>query len=199
MRVLPLLPMIPRLLPVHTSSPLILPSGGLALRGTLRPGPGSPTPDGASGHCKPEIGSQFPAGLTRVSIALSGRLRWTPLDYSNSTAQEYRSFWCRLSKMYGVSDYTADVVGLQYDNRSARLPEVNVGDAVTLIRDYGNPYDVSAVTVTHRSGELGHLPRYVARLIAPQMDTGFTFRATITGIERGAGARVQVSIALQNI
>ena len=98
-----------------------------------------------------------------------------------------------------VSDYTADVVGLQYDNRSARLPEVNVGDAVTLIRDYGNPYDVSAVTVTHRSGELGHLPRYVARLIAPQMDTGSTFRATITGIERGAGARVQVSIALQNI
>ena len=98
-----------------------------------------------------------------------------------------------------VSGYTADVVGLQYDNRSARLSEVNVGDAVSLIRDYGNPYDVSAVTVNHRSGELGYLPRYVARLIAPQMDTGSTFLATIAGIDRGAGARVQVSIALQSI
>ena len=97
-----------------------------------------------------------------------------------------------------VSDYTADVVGLQYDNRSARLPAVSVGDAVTLIRDYGNPYDVNAITVNHGSGELGFLPRHEARLIAPQMDTGSTFRANITGIERGAGARVQVSIALQN-
>ena len=37
-----------------------------------------------------------------------------------------------------VSDYAADVVGLQYENRSARLPAVRVGHAVTLVRDYGN-------------------------------------------------------------
>ena len=96
-----------------------------------------------------------------------------------------------------VSDYTADVVGLQYDNRSARLAAVSVGDAVTLMRDYGDPYDVNAITVTHGSGKLGCVPRYVARLIAPQMDIGSRFRATITGIERGVGARVQVLIALR--
>ena len=97
-----------------------------------------------------------------------------------------------------VSDYTADVVGLQYGNRSARLPAVSVDDAVTLIRDYRNPYNANAITISHGSGELGYLPRNVARLIAPQMDTGSTFRATVTGIERGTGARVQVFVALRN-
>ena len=96
-----------------------------------------------------------------------------------------------------VSDYTADVIGLQYYNRSARLPAVSVGDAVTLMRDYGDPYDVNALTVAHQSGDLGCVPRYVARLIAPQMDVGSTFRATVIDVERGIDPRVRVSIALQ--
>ena len=94
-----------------------------------------------------------------------------------------------------ISDYTADVIGLRYNNRKALLPAVSVGDAVSLIRDYGDPYDVNAITVGHHSGELGCVPRFVARLIAPQMDVGTTFHATVTGVDRGAGARVQVEIA----
>ena len=94
-----------------------------------------------------------------------------------------------------ISDYTADVIGLRYNNRTALLPAVSVGDAVSLIRDYGDPYDVNAITVGHHSGELGCVPRFVARLIAPQMDVGTTFHATVTGVDRGAGARVQVEIA----
>ena len=96
-----------------------------------------------------------------------------------------------------VPDYTANVIGLQYENRSVLLSAVSVGHAVTLMRDYGDPYDVNAVTVAHESGELGRVPRYVARLIAPQMDVGSTFRAIITGVERGVRPRVEVSIALQ--
>ena len=56
---------------------------------------------------------------------------------------------------------------------------------------------MNAIVVGHESGELGYVPRYVARLIAPQMDIGSVFRATVTDIERGVGARVQVSIMLQ--
>ena len=96
------------------------------------------------------------------------------------------------------SDYTGEIIGLQFENRSARLPAVRVGDAVILIRDYGDPYDGNAITVAHESGELGCVPRHVARLIAPQMDIGFTFLATITDVERGVRPRVYAAITLQN-
>ena len=98
----------------------------------------------------------------------------------------------------GISNYTAEILGLQYGNRVARLPAVNAGDVVTLERDYGNPYDVNAVTVVHEAGELGFVPRHVARLIAPEMDVGSTFRAVITTIERGAEPRIQIMVALQD-
>ena len=65
------------------------------------------------------------------------------------------------------------------------------------MRDYGDPYDVNAIMVAHESGELGSVPRSVARLIAPQMDVGSMFRAIITVVERGVRARVEVSIVLQ--
>ena len=96
------------------------------------------------------------------------------------------------------SNYTAEIIGLQYENRTSRLPAVNVGDVVTLTRDYGNPYDVNAITVVHESGELGFVPRHVARLIAPQMDVGSTFHATIATIERGTEPRIQIMVALQH-
>ena len=45
--------------------------------------------------------------------------------------------------------------------RSSRVPAVSVGNAITLTRDYGNPYDVNAITVVHALGELGYMPRHV--------------------------------------
>ena len=96
------------------------------------------------------------------------------------------------------SDFTAEILGLQYDNRAARLSAVSVGDAVTLTRDYENPFDRNAITMIHESGELGHLPRHVARLIAPQMDVGSQFDANINDIVRGVRARVVVSITPAN-
>ena len=63
-----------------------------------------------------------------------------------------------------------------------------------LRRDHRNLYDTNAIVVIHESGELGYLPRFVARLIAPQMDAGYIFDAYITEIERGTSHRVEVSI-----
>ena len=96
-----------------------------------------------------------------------------------------------------VSTHKTEILGLRYDNRIARVPAVSVGDAVTINRDYSDPYDWNAVTVVHESGELGGLPRHVARLIAPQMDAGSTFDATIIGVKRGMEARIEVAIALR--
>ena len=93
-----------------------------------------------------------------------------------------------------TSVFEANLVGLEYHGRSSRLPAVGPGDSVMLRRDHRNLYDTNAIVVIHESGELGYLPRFVARLIAPQMDAGYTFDAYITEIERGTSHRVEVSI-----
>ena len=93
-----------------------------------------------------------------------------------------------------TSAFVGDLVGLDYHGRSSRLLAVGPGDSVTLTRDHQNPYDTNAIVVIHESGELGYLPRFVARLIAPQMDAGYTFSALVNEIERGTSPRVEVSI-----
>ena len=93
-----------------------------------------------------------------------------------------------------TSAFVGDLVGLEYRGRSSRLAAVGPGDSVTLTRDHQNPYDTNAIVVIHESGELGYLPRFVARLIAPQMDAGHTFLAFINEIERGTRSRVEVSV-----
>ena len=93
-----------------------------------------------------------------------------------------------------TSVFVGDLVGLEYQGRSSRLPAVGLGDSVTLTRDHQNLYDTNAIVVIHESGELGHLPRFVARLIAPQMDAGYAFDASVNKVERGASPRVEVSI-----
>ena len=75
-----------------------------------------------------------------------------------------------------TSDFVANLVGLEYHGRSSRLPAVGPGDSVMLRRDHRNLYDTNAIVVIHESGELGYLPRFVARLIAPQMDAGIYVR-----------------------
>ena len=93
-----------------------------------------------------------------------------------------------------ISVFVGDLVGLAYHGRSSRLPAVGLGDSVTLTRDHQNLYDTNAIVVIHESGELGYLPRFVARLIAPEMDAGYTFGAFVNDVERGISPRVAVSV-----
>ena len=93
-----------------------------------------------------------------------------------------------------TSSFVVNLVGLEYHRRWSRLPAVGQGDHVMLRRDQQNLYDTNTITIIHESGELGYLPRFVARLIAPQMDAGYSFVAFVTGIERGRSSRVEVSI-----
>ena len=96
------------------------------------------------------------------------------------------------------SEYTTDIVGLQYGNRLARLSAISIGDVVTLTRDHADPYDMNSIRVIHLSGELGYIPRQVARLIAPQMDVGLRTTSAISDVQRGRSSKVQVSISIEN-
>lgn len=75
------------------------------------------------------------------------------------------------------------IAGLQYYDFN-KLDELigwirpTRGDRLQLVRRPANPYDENAVEVHWRNGQfhLGHLPREIARVVAPLLDEGRTVR-----------------------
>lgn len=77
------------------------------------------------------------------------------------------------------------VAGLQFydydrdDGLEGRVRPA-VGDRLHLVREPDNPHDPNAVEVWWRNQyKMGHLPRSLARLVAPEMDEGKPLRAYV--------------------
>ncbi|KAJ2713469.1 hypothetical protein H4R19_002239 [Coemansia spiralis] len=83
-----------------------------------------------------------------------------------------------MSVSYG--SFSALIVGRRY--YAARA---SVGEAVELTRQRQNPHDDNAIAVhTLDGGQLGHLPRWLAAVLAPCMDA---IGCTLSGIVAGTG------------
>jgi hypothetical protein len=79
---------------------------------------------------------------------------------------------------------TVDIRGRAYRNRQVVALRAAPGDSLVLEREYDNLVDQNAVRVVLDAQELGYLPRRVAQLVAPEMDTGLLLTATIAHVER---------------
>jgi hypothetical protein len=62
--------------------------------------------------------------------------------------------------------------GATYGERTAAARQVRPGDVLAIQRDYQNVADRNAILVKHEGRELGYVPRAVAQLVAPYLDTG---------------------------
>lgn len=79
---------------------------------------------------------------------------------------------CVLYPVVGLSfmeDYPKNILALK------DLGEVNV----KLIRNPNNEYDANAIQVHSTNGMLGHLPKEVAAQLAPKMDAGTVYIASV--------------------
>ena len=70
--------------------------------------------------------------------------------------------------------------GLRYHDAKAVWDRLQAGDAVALIREPLNPYDVNAVSIEWNGHKLGYIPRTDNRAVARQMDRGNRLQARIT-------------------
>jgi len=70
--------------------------------------------------------------------------------------------------------------GLRYHDARAVWDQMKVGDALTLVREPGNPYDANAVRVEWNGHQLGYIPRAENEAIARQIDRGNRLEARIT-------------------
>ena len=60
---------------------------------------------------------------------------------------------------------------------------MEVGQNLNCIRDYENDYDYNAIKIYLKELDLGYIPRNIAQILAPEIDTGLNIKAEIKEIE----------------
>ena len=83
----------------------------------------------------------------------------------------------------------ARLVGVQYEGRETHALDLAEGSDVTLQRDYLNPYDRNAIGVNFRGSQIGFVERRIARLVAPELDSGIRLAAKVVSLKRDPSLR----------
>ena len=91
---------------------------------------------------------------------------------------------------------SSPLAGFQYYAGQTRWEEMQVGDALELTREPGNPHDANAVRVDWRGQKLGYLPRAENRAVALEMDRGTPIAARISQMvrHRNPWQRVRIEV-----
>jgi hypothetical protein len=90
------------------------------------------------------------------------------------------------------------LAGFQYHAGKALWPQMQVGDALTLIREPDNPHDARAVRVEWQGHKIGYVPRRENADVARFMDGGQALVARIARLAevRDPWSRVRFEILL---
>jgi len=78
---------------------------------------------------------------------------------------------------------SSPLAGFRYGEAAEAMPHMQVGDALELVREQGNPHDPNAVRVEWRGRRLGYVPRRQNAALAWGMDRGTPLRARVSRLE----------------
>ena len=80
-------------------------------------------------------------------------------------------------------EFYTKVVGVTFEGRQRYVRQTRTGERLRLVRDRNNAYDCNAIKVINASGNvIGFMSREIASQLAPQMDRGIIFTATVSDI-----------------
>lgn len=98
-------------------------------------------------------------------------------------------------------EFYTKVVGVSFEGRQRFVRQTRVGEALSLVRDPGNPYDRNAIMVINSSGnQLGFLSKDLAASLARNMDSGTRYSATVSSITgTNPGDTMGVNILVRQI
>ena len=90
------------------------------------------------------------------------------------------------------------LAGFQYHAGKTLWPQMQVGDALTLVREPDNPHDAKAVRVEWQGHKIGYVPRRENADVARFMDGGQTLVARIVRLAevRDPWSRVRFEILI---
>jgi hypothetical protein len=79
---------------------------------------------------------------------------------------------------------SSPLAGFQFHEGKALWSRLQVGDALTLVREPDNPYDARAVRVEWQGHKLGYVPRKENEAVARQLDLGNKLEARIVRLQK---------------
>jgi hypothetical protein len=77
---------------------------------------------------------------------------------------------------------SSPLAGFRYGEAAALWHELQVGDALALVREPDNPHDPNAVRVDWRGRKLGYVPRRENAAVAWGLDRGAPLRARLSRV-----------------
>jgi single-stranded-DNA-specific exonuclease len=90
------------------------------------------------------------------------------------------------------------VVGVTFEGRQDVVARLRPGEPLRLVREPANPQDPHAVRVVREDGtSVGYLSAAVAGRLAPQMDRGARYRATVADVTGGGDRYLGVNVRLE--
>lgn len=87
---------------------------------------------------------------------------------------------------------SSPLAGFRYYDAKQVWDDMQVGDALTLVREPHNAYDSNAVRVEWRTHKLGYVPRTDNRAVAHHMDRGGQVEARISKLQPHRNPRQRI-------
>ncbi len=89
-------------------------------------------------------------------------------------------------------------VGVTFEGRQNVVAQLTPGEEVLLRREPGNPFDPHAIQVVRSDGSVvGYLNSALAGRLAPRLDRGVRYRATVTGVTGGGDRNLGVNLRVE--
>jgi hypothetical protein len=90
--------------------------------------------------------------------------------------------------------HSAVTAGLRHHDAKLVWDEMQVGDALRLVREPDNPYDANAVRIDWNGHKLGYLPQGDNIAVARQLDRGSPLQARVARMSRYRNHRLKLEI-----
>ena len=85
------------------------------------------------------------------------------------------------------------LAGFRYNDGRLVWDEMRVGDALGLVREPGNPFDVSAIRLEWNGRKIGYVPRQENGALARVLDAGTVIEARIIELAKRRNGRYLIS------
>jgi single-stranded-DNA-specific exonuclease len=103
----------------------------------------------------------------------------------------------RFASIGESDDFFTKIVGVSFEGRQNVVAGLAEGDPLELVRDRENDYDPNAIAVRFGKLQLGFLRREIARRLAPNIDAGDRYGATVGSVTGGGERNVGVNIRVR--
>ena len=100
----------------------------------------------------------------------------------------------RFATIGEADDFYTKIVGVSFEGRQDIVAGLVPGNPLELERQAENPHDSNAIAVRYGTLQLGFLRREIARRLAPNIDGGDAYTATVGSITGGGDRNVGVNI-----